>query len=176
MEIIKLKLKLKKLKLKKLKLNVSSYVLVEKKSCHVVRIIDFLMTSQDFFWWGHVLHVENSRYVNFHLVLKACLNLFRCCITLSWHNLRILLARDVLTYHYLKWVMIIFEKSFTLIVKQGTKLKPMKSKWSNVKRSTAVREDPWSIYNKIIVQAISSKLMLYLFITATVKGSKMSKV
>ena len=38
----------------------------------------FLKTSQDFFWWGHVLHVENSRYVNFHLVLKACLNLFRC--------------------------------------------------------------------------------------------------
>ena len=25
-----------------------------------------------------MLHVENSRYVNFHLVLKACLNLFRC--------------------------------------------------------------------------------------------------
>ena len=22
-----------------------------------------LTTSQDFFWWGHVLHVENSRYV-----------------------------------------------------------------------------------------------------------------
>ena len=36
-----------------------------------------LTTSQDFFWWGHVLHVENSGYVNFHLVLKACLNLFK---------------------------------------------------------------------------------------------------
>ena len=36
-----------------------------------------LITSQDSFWWGHVLHVKNSRYVNFHVVLIACLNLFR---------------------------------------------------------------------------------------------------
>ena len=34
--------------------------------------------SWDFFWWGHVPHVENSRHIEFHLVLRACLNIFRC--------------------------------------------------------------------------------------------------
>ena len=36
-----------------------------------------VLTSQDIFWWGHVLHAENSRHVNFHLAPKASLNKFR---------------------------------------------------------------------------------------------------
>ena len=41
------------------------------------RMSIILTTSQDFFWWGHVLHAENLRYVNFYQVLKFSLQIFR---------------------------------------------------------------------------------------------------